>query len=1122
MQRVVLRDVDRDSFIGTVGPDRYAEGIAAVSRREVIQTAWEASRQQLSGMVRGEGGEIRTVSVLFRASAGFPLRFRAGYCSCAAGVNCMHVAALFAAATEEPAAGGQRPVARPSVLPWEQSLDSLLAADGDGRPPAAEGGDDGLATGTAPLALELSLVPDGPRARLRARLVVPGKSGAWIAGKVSWSRLDYLLVRDDYPPAQVRLLHELLALYRAASASRNPYYANGYGYGEQKTLDLSACESRGLWPILDQARECGLPLVYPRGLGMVPPPGVAELCLDVTASGRSLAVRPVLREAPGSGSSDGAGGSGEGGGEESSGGGGAGLVALGFIGSEGHGVVYARPGAARGASTERFGIARLAAPAHPRLRAMLMSGERLEVPASGQDAFLARYYPRLRRMATVISSDGSFTPPVISAPRLVMRAAYGGAHDVEISWEWAYRVGGAELRAPLDPTPDGFRDAEAEQRALSAIELPAPLRAAPRRHPVSPSRLRGLDTMRFTTAALPLLSARDDLQVEISGTVPGYREVGDRLRIRLSTAERPGSRDWFDLGISVTVDGHEVPFSELFRALASGRSHLLLPDGAYFPLDKPELAALRRLIEEAQALRDPGDGPLRISRFQAGLWEELVRLGVVASQARSWQRAMDGLLAAPAAAAQEPPPGLRARLRPYQREGFAWLAFLWEHELGGILADDMGLGKTLQALALIAHARAAAPDAPPFVIVAPTSVLANWSAEAARFTPDLKVAVLSDTLGKSGSSLAARVRGADAVVTSYTLLRLDFASYEELRWSGLLLDEAQYVKNHASKAYSCARRLRAPFKVAITGTPMENNLMELWSLLSITAPGLFPSPDRFREFYAKPIEKGGSAELLAQLRQRIRPLIKRRTKEQVAADLPEKQEQVLEVELGARHRKIYQTHLQRERHKVLGLLADINGNRFTILRSLTLLRQLSLHAGLVDECYRDVPSAKIEALLEQITDVAGGGHRALVFSQFTRFLKLARSRLEAAGVECCYLDGTTGNRPAVISSFKNGTAPVFLISLKAGGFGLNLTEADYCFLLDPWWNPATEAQAVDRTHRIGQTRHVMVYRLISAGTIEEKVAALAARKAELFTSVMDHDAAFSSALTAEDIRALFA
>jgi SNF2 family DNA or RNA helicase len=298
--------------------------------------------------------------------------------------------------------------------------------------------------------------------------------------------------------------------------------------------------------------------------------------------------------------------------------------------------------------------------------------------------------------------------------------------------------------------------------------------------------------------------------------------------------------------------------------------------------------------------------------------------------------------------------------------------------------------------------------------------------------------------------------------------------------------------------------------------------MELWSLLSITAPGLFPSPSRFQDYYARPIERQGNAELLAQLRRRIKPLVRRRTKEQVATELPAKQEQMLEVELHPRHRKLYQTHLQRERQKVLGLLDDVNGNRFAIFRSLTLLRQLSLHAGLIGDEHADLPSAKIDFLLGQLEDVTGGGHRALVFSQFTGFLSKVRQRLDACGTDYCYLDGKTTDRAAVLRRFKEGRAPVFLISLKAGGFGLNLTEADYCFLLDPWWNPATEAQAVDRAHRIGQTRNVMVYRLISKDTIEEKVMALKARKAELFASVLDSGGLFGSALDPDDIRGLFA
>jgi SNF2 family DNA or RNA helicase len=406
-------------------------------------------------------------------------------------------------------------------------------------------------------------------------------------------------------------------------------------------------------------------------------------------------------------------------------------------------------------------------------------------------------------------------------------------------------------------------------------------------------------------------------------------------------------------------------------------------------------------------------------------------------------------------------------------------------------------------------------------VVAPTSVVSNWVSEAERFAPGLRVEAVTDTLAKSGRTIDEVAAAADVVVTTYTLFRLEVDAYRTVPWAGLLLDEAQYVKNHQAKTYGCVRKLDAPFKLAITGTPMENNLTELWALLSITAPGLFPDPKRFAEQYARPIERGGDSERLARLRSRIKPLVMRRSKELVAAELPAKQEQTLEVDLHPRHRKLYDTRLQRERQKILGLIGDFDRNRFTILRSITLLRQLSLHAGLVEPRQDSVPCAKLEALVEQLEEIARGGHRALVFSQFTGFLAKVRARLDQEDVGYCYLDGRTRQRQRVIQRFKEGTDPLFLISLKAGGFGLNLTEADYCFLLDPWWNPATENQAIDRTHRIGQTRPVIVYRMISAGTIEEKVVALARRKAALFSGVMDEGDLFASSLTAEDIRGLF-
>jgi SNF2 family DNA or RNA helicase len=464
-----------------------------------------------------------------------------------------------------------------------------------------------------------------------------------------------------------------------------------------------------------------------------------------------------------------------------------------------------------------------------------------------------------------------------------------------------------------------------------------------------------------------------------------------------------------------------------------------------------------------------------------------------------------------------------------QQQGYAWLAFLAEHGLGGILADDMGLGKTVQTLAFLTRARERDPSAHPFLVVAPTSVVGTWASEAAAFAPDLVVRTITESAARRRETLAEVAAGADLLVTSYTLLRLEADAYAALAWSGRILDEAQTVKNHRGKTYQAVRRVEAPFSLAITGTPLENDLMELWALLSLTAPGLFPYPLSFSKDVAQPIEKGGDADLLALLRRRIRPIMLRRTKELVASDLPPKQEQVLEVALSARHRKVYDTHLQRERQRILGLLEEagddevaLRKHRITIFAALTRLRQLSLDPGLVDPTYDAIGSAKVDLLVDHVRELAAEGHRALVFSQFTSFLRRVQTRLSGEGLATSYLDGNTRDRAGVIDGFKAGDQPVFLISLKAGGVGLTLTEADYVFVLDPWWNPAVEAQAVDRAHRIGQQHPVIVYRLVSAGTIEEKVVALKARKAELVASVLDDDPSTSGVLTADDIAGLFA
>jgi superfamily II DNA or RNA helicase len=1111
--RKVILEFDLASLQRATGGGSYARGAEYARQGAVSRVTWDAEDNALRGMVRGHGASVYEAAAFFSLSDGLHAEFEMGECGCPVEFSCKHVVALVLSALAPGSAGAVLPGSPAPV--WERSLESLLDPGESAR------------SATTPLAIELTLAggvgrgrwgePASSRAPLRliARLVRPGKHGGWVGSGLSWDKLDTLRYSHEYSEQQVRLLRELYVLFQACGGHGGSY---GYYHGDDRSIELSSVGSRQLWPLLDEAEAAGLRLVYPGKRGALRRYEEAEFCLDVTRDDAgTLRVAPVIRTS-----------------------GGESAVPVAFIGAEGHGAVFTDPAEVADGEPGSwlFRLAKLARPVSPPLQRMALEGESLQVPAAHEPRFRDWYYPRLRQTTALISSDGSFDPPAIHGPDLVLRARYDSGHELEVSWEWAYLVGESRLRAPLAASgpDDGYRDLAGERALLAGLELPldrhgllTPADAAPGAPGAaavpalaSCTHLTGTDTMRFTTELLPLLNDQPGLIVEITGEPADYREAGDSLQIAVSTDEVAGDTDWFDLGVTISVEGHPVPFLDVFLALSRGEPHLLLPDGAYFSLDKPELQALARLIEEARALQDSPAGPLRISRYQAGFWEELAGLGVIGHQAAAWREQVQGLLSADGTAEAEPPVGLVARLRPYQQEGFGWLAFLWKHQLGGILADDMGLGKTLQSLALISHARRSDPATGPFLIVAPTSVVPNWAAEAARFAPDLTVVPVSGTVARLGRGLGELAAGADAVVTSYTLLRMDFAAYAELSWSGLLLDEAQQAKNRQSKVYQCARRLPAPVKIAITGTPLENNLMELWSLLSITAPGLFPGPDRFRDYYARPIERKGDTERLTQLQRRIKPLVRRRTKEQVAADLPAKQEQVLEIDLHPPHRKVYQTQLQRERQKVLGLIGDMNSNRFTIFRSLTLLRQLSLHAGLVDHAHTGLTSAKIDALLEKLNEVTSGGHRALVFSQFTGFLGKVRERLEIEGTPYNYLDGSTRDRAAVIQSFKDGAAPVFLISLKAGGFGLNLAEADYCFLLDPWWNPATEAQAIDRAHRIGQTRNVMVYRLVAKDTIEEKVMALKARKARLFSSVMDDGNVFGSTLGADDIRALLA
>jgi len=1116
-----LDGIELSEVEAVVGSRSFKRGHGYARGDRVAAIKWDPNDETLRGSVIGQGA-LYSTAAFFATDQDGSLAFDDGECSCPVGYNCKHVAAIVIAATEgqgaterkddrssspaierrpsqpDPPALRQVATGGPPAS-WEQPLLALVEMPG------------AQAAGI-PLAIEVALHVQGASPigapRLTARLMRPGARGGWVNGSLAWNGLDsWQIQRGGYRPDHLTVMRELYAMHRA----REGVAVYAAGYGGERTLELDDASPQ-LWSVLDEAARLGLAVVHAHPeLGEVPCQAWGELLIDVTGGGEDGgSLVTVVIQVDGEDALD--------------------LEPVRFLG--GHGILCAeRADVAAGHAPERWRLrlVRLAKPAPPRLRQMVLDSEQLEIPAGELDRFAGEFCPALRHVAAVVSSDGSFAPPEISAPTLVLRSTYGADHAVEVGWEWAYQVGSAVRRAGLaaDAEPPGFRDLDAERGILATTVLTVPglerygLLDGAGRPAVGASRtLVGIESMRLTTEALPQLIQRGDITVEVVGLPADYRDVGDSLAIGVSTADIDGDRDWFDLGVTISVEGAELPFAEVFTALASGESHMLLADGAHFSLLEPRLQSLRQLIDEARALADSPADPLRISRYQAGLWAELAALGVVTRQAQAWQRQVDALLELDAVGEYDPPATLTAQLRPYQREGFGWLAALWDLELGGILADDMGLGKTLQALALICHAQDRDPSLGPFLVVAPTSVVSNWVDEAARFAPTLAVTAVTETLARSGRGIQ-DIAAADVVVTTYALFRIEAEVYRTVAWAGLILDEAQYVKNHEGRTYQAVRQLATPFKLAITGTPMENNLMELWSLLSITAPGLFPDPRRFAEQYARPIERVGDPERLARLRRRIKPLVKRRTKELVAGDLPPKQEQTLAVDLHPRHRRLYDTHLQRERQKILGLIDDFNRNRFTILRSIMLLRQMSLHAGLVDDSHDGVPCAKLAALVEQLGDVVGGGHRALVFSQFTGFLAKVRERLDQEGIGYCYLDGRTRQRDRVIARFKDGADPVFLISLKAGGVGLNLTQADYCFLLDPWWNPATEAQAIDRTHRIGQTRPVMVYRMIARDTIEEKVAALARRKAELFRGVMDEGDLFATSLSADDIRGLF-
>jgi superfamily II DNA or RNA helicase len=622
----------------------------------------------------------------------------------------------------------------------------------------------------------------------------------------------------------------------------------------------------------------------------------------------------------------------------------------------------------------------------------------------------------------------------------------------------------------------------------------------------------GVREMTSSTAERPQFTAATTRLASLTATLvgEGWRVELNGATYRVATETRASLSsgvDWFDLDATARFGDVDVSLGALLDAQAQGKTGVVLADGTVGLLPAEWMA---RWKVAAAAGRWTG-GAIRFTRSQTALLDALLATAPEVDVDETFATARAELARFDRVAPAEAPPSFVGTLRDYQREGLGWLHFLQRLGLGGCLADDMGLGKTVQVLAMLDGRRAERAANGPSLVVVPRSLVRNWIREAERFTPQLRV---RDVSAGDRQLDAASLADADLLVVTYGVLRRDAAALREIVFDYAILDEAQAVKNAATASAKAARLLQARHRLAVTGTPIENRLEELWSLFEFLNPGMLGARAGFARLVRAARDPGadsagangeGGESAAALLSRALRPVILRRTKADVASELPPRTEQTLEVELEPAQRRFYDSILERYRASVLARVdrMGIERSRMHILEALLRLRQAACHPGLVDPARRSGPSAKLDALVPALTEVVAEGHKALVFSQFTTLLALVREALDAAGLVYEYLDGKTRDRQRAVDRFQDDPAcPLFLISLKAGGQGLNLTAADYVFLLDPWWNPAVEAQAIDRTHRIGQTRSVIATRLVARATIEEKILQLQAGKRALADAIL--------------------
>jgi superfamily II DNA or RNA helicase len=636
-----------------------------------------------------------------------------------------------------------------------------------------------------------------------------------------------------------------------------------------------------------------------------------------------------------------------------------------------------------------------------------------------------------------------------------------------------------------------------------------------------------------------------------------------------------GGNDWLSLDLKLSVDGQPIALdqAEIQRWLQTGQSHARTANKRVLLVPTEAWSEMKEVLADCEVDQEPGQ--IRIGKtfapFLSGALTAQGFRGVEVEPVHT----LTGAATLRAALGEK----LLAQLRPYQTHGVEWLAGLAQQNFHGLLADDMGLGKTLQALAFAAWLKSLRNDSPtvgsrrppgdgavlgdpspggrrlptaPILVVCPTSLVTNWLRETARFTPHLRTL---DLTGANRAEKFAHRHEHDLLVTSYAILRRDIEQYRTENFSLVILDEAQHIKNRGSQNAQSAKALRAQHRLILTGTPLENSVLDLWSLFDFLLPGYLGTASEFKDRYEMPLAKAPDAKLMERLRHRVRPFFLRRTKEEVLTELPPKMEFPTLCELTDEQREVYRAVLAQGRRDVFEHLDKAGRksgrDRLAVLTTLLRLRQVCCHLDLLPGSRRPPgdglgdaapspggrrlptdaetprvwkqPSAKMDRTFELIDEAIDGGHRVLLFSQFVRVLHLLRDEAQRREIRFCYLDGQTTERQVEVDRFQNDAGiPLFFISLKAGGTGLNLTGADTVIHFDPWWNPAVEEQATSRAHRMGQSRSVQAYKLIAAGTVEEKIQALQARKRELFQASLASDEAFVDKLTSDDLEELLA